>query len=165
MSKEIRQEIPQQQNFRLDNILVKNLSLEMPKDIVTPAFGNEPSVQLELRNATRLLSQTNYAEVVLEATVKVQNDDKIQLLIEVSQAGIFFVDQPDTELRQELLNIQAPELLYPYLSHLIADLMMRAGAPRMFLPPFNFRTVYERKKQLLEEKLANDQNNADKTVT
>lgn len=157
MTKEIRQEVPQERNFRLDNIMVKNLSLEMPKDIVTPSFGDEPTVQLELRNATRPLSRENYAEVVLEATVKVQNNDKIQLLLEVSQAGIFFVDESDADLRQEMLNIRAPELLYPYLSHLIADLMMRAGAPRMFLPPFNFRTVYERKKRILEEKLTDEQ--------
>lgn len=164
MNQEIRQEIPRDQSFHLDNILIKNLSLEMPQDIVTPTFGNEPSIQLELRNNARALSRKNCSEVVLEATVKVNNDNKIQLLLEVSLSGIFFIDQPDAQRRQEVINIHAPELLYPYLSHLISDLMMRAGAPRMFLPPFNFRNVYERKQQFMKEKLAQDAG-SDKMVT
>lgn len=151
--------ISQPSNFRLENILVKNLSLEIPKNVVTPSFSKDPTVQFELRNSSRPLSRDNYAEVLLEGTVRVRNgDEDLQLLIEVSQAGIFMLDEPDSEKRQRLLNIRAPEALYPYLSQLVADLMMRAGSPRIFLPPFNFESVYDKKRELLQKKMAEEEN-------
>ena len=152
----VKQEIPTQTQFRLDNILVKNLSLEMPENIVTPVYGSEPTVQLELRNTSRALSRDNFSEVVLEATVRIRNGEDLQLLIEMSQAGIFYIEETDTEKRQILLNVHAPEILYPYLTHLIVDLMIKAGAPRIFLPPFDFRAVYEKRRELLQKKLAEE---------
>ena len=76
--------------FRMENMLVKNLSVEMPDNVVAPEFANNPNVQLELRNSSRPLSRDNYYEVLLDATVRVRADEEIQLLIEASQAGIFF---------------------------------------------------------------------------
>ena len=147
--------------FRMENMLVKNLSVEMPDNVVAPEFANNPNVQLELRNSSRPLSRDNYYEVLLDATVRVRADEEVQLLIEASQAGIFFVQNAATEERRLLLNVHAAEMLYPYLSQLICDLMTRAGAPRIFLPPFNFRAVYQEKRRVMKEKLAEE--NGDKT--
>ena len=41
--------------FRMENMLVKNLSVEMPDNVVAPEFANNPNVQLELRNSSRVL--------------------------------------------------------------------------------------------------------------
>ncbi len=142
--------------FRLENMLVKNLSVEMPDAIVAPEFNNNPNVQLELRNSSRPLSRDNYYEVLLDATVRVRSEEETQLLIEASQSGIFFVDNIGAEERHRLMNIHAAEMLYPYLSQLISDMMSRAGAPRIFLPPFNFRAVYEEKRRAMEKKLAEE---------
>ena len=150
-----------QSQFGLENILVKNLSLEIPENIVAPTFGqgSEPTLQMELRNHSRPLSQDNMAEVVLEATVRVKSGDELQLLIEIAQAGIFRVQEEDAEKRQQLLGILAPEILYPYLSQLLSDMMGRAGAPRIFLPPFNFKAVYAKKQEALKQKLEADGGN------
>ena len=153
MAEVIQEEILQQRDFRLENILVKNLSLEIPKNVVTPSFEKEPTVQLELRNSSRPLSRDNYCEVLLEVTARVRSGENLQLLIEVSQAGIFFVGENDGDKRQSLLNVKAPEMLYPYLSSLVADLMSRAGSPRIFLPPFDFQAVYEKRQLLMKAQL------------
>lgn len=147
--------------FRMENMLVKNLSVEMPDNVVAPEFASNPNVQLELRNSSRPLSRDNYYEVLLDATVRVRADEEIQLLIEASQAGIFFVQNAAAEERRLLLNVHAAEMLYPYLSQLVCELMTRAGAPRIFLPPFNFRSVYQEKRRVMEEKLSEE--NGDKT--
>lgn len=144
----------QQTVFRLENILVKNLSLEIPPSVVSPAFKQEPTVKLELRNTARGLNRENYHEVVLEITLRLFSGEDLQLLIETSQAGVVFLQNAHGRLREEILNISAPEMLYPYASQMIGDLLMRAGAPRLFLPPFNFRALYAKKREAAEKKLA-----------
>ncbi|MGI9307344.1 MAG: protein-export chaperone SecB [Gammaproteobacteria bacterium] len=131
--------------FRVENILIKNVSLEIPSAVVSPSFSREPTVKLELRNSARPLSRENYYEALLETTVRLFSGEDLQLLAEISQAGVLFIQNADARAREEILNIQAPEILYPYAGHLAGDLLMRAGAPRMFLPPFNFRALYQKK--------------------
>ncbi len=143
-------------NFRMENLLVKNLSMEMPDDVVSPSFVKDANVQMEMRNTSRPLSRENYAEVVLEATVRVRDGEQTQLLIEVAQAGIFFVETDDAEVRQMLIHIHAAEMLYPYLSQLVSELMARGGAPRVFLPPFNFKALYEEKRNAIARQMASD---------
>lgn len=162
MQEAIKQEVVPDGTYRLENIFVKNLSLEIPSNVVTPSFDKEPTVQLELRNSSRPLSRDNYCEIMLEATARVRSGEDLQLLIEVSQAGIFFVGEEGNDKRQTFLNVKAPEILYPHLSYLIADLMSRAGAPRIFLPPFDFQAVYAQRKKMMEQQLA--EKNADKTI-
>jgi len=153
MAEVSREEVFHQEKYRLENILVKNLSLEIPTNVVTPSFDKEPTVQLELRNSSRPLSRENYCEVLLEVTARVRSGENLQLLIEVAQAGIFHVDENDGEKRQTFLNVKAPEILYPHLSYLVSDLMSRAGAPRIFLPPFDFQTVYDKRRQMMKAQL------------
>lgn len=145
--------------FRLENMLIKNLSLEIPENIVAPTFTKEkePNLQMELRNHSRPLSNSSYNEVILEATVRVKSGDDLQILIEVTQSGIFYVKEEDTEKRQLLLGVLSPEILYPYVSQIIADLLNKAGAPKIFLPPFNFKAIYEKKRQSMLEKLQKDE--------
>lgn len=143
-------------SFRLENILIKNLSLETPAKAVAPAFGKNPTMKMELRNTARRLSRENYYEVTLDANCRLLAGEETQLLIEATQAGVVFVENADAPLRDRILNIHAPEMIYPYVCQLAGDLLMRAGAPRLFLPPFNFRALYEQKRQAMEKKLAED---------
>lgn len=142
--------------FRLENILIKNLSLEMPSKVVAPTLGQNPTMKMELRNASRRLSRENYYEVTLDANCRLMSGEETQLLIEASQAGVVFIENADAALRERILNIHAPEMLYPYICQLTGDLLMRAGAPRLFLPPFNFRALYEQKRRAMEKQLAAD---------
>lgn len=140
-------------NFRLDSIVVKNLSLEIPENVVAPVFTKKPEVQLELRNKSRPLNRDHYYEVQLEAAVHIKSSGELQVLIEVQQAGIFYFEEKAGQRQQEFLGIHAPTMLYPYLTYLVGDLMSHAGAPRVFLPPFNFALAYEKKQELMQKKL------------
>ena len=151
--------------FRMENILIKNLSLEMPASIVTPTFKEDPTIKMELRNTSRKLNQDKYYEVVLEVTVRLMSGEEVQLLIELSQAGIVFMDNADNTQRENILNIHMPEMLYPYASQVISDLMSRAGVQRLFLPPFNFRALYEKKRQAVAEKLAAEKNESNPIIS
>lgn len=140
--------------LRVENILIKNLSLEIPEQVVAPSFQEEPTIKMELRNSSRQLSREDYYEVTLEVTMRLQSDGKVQLLIEAAQAGVVLLQNADERQREEALNIYAPEMLYPYTSQLLSELMIRAGSPRVFLPPFNFRTIYEKRRKAARQAMA-----------
>lgn len=134
-------------SFRMENILIKNLSLEMPAKVVSPTFSKTPTIKMELRNAARQLSRDNYYEVTLEVTFRLIDGEDVQLLIEAAQGGIVMLENVNAAQRDKILNIHVPEMLYPYCCQLMSDLMMRAGAPRLFLPPFNFQALHQQKQQ------------------
>ena len=143
--------------FRVENILVKNISLEIPERVAVPAFRGEPVVQFKMQNRTRPLSDAQRHEVSLDATATVSDGDAPQLLVEVSQAGIFRVEGASAAQLEFLLNVSAPEALYPYAAQLISDLASRAGAPRFFPPPFNFRELHRRKLEAIEKRARESQ--------
>ena len=145
------QKPPSRLVLRVENILVKNLSLEIPEKVVTPSFKEEPIIEMELRNFSRRLNREDCYEVTLEAVMRLQSGDQVQMLIELTQAGVVVLQHADERQRREFLNIHAPEMLYPYTSQLVGDLVMRAGGPRVFLPPFNFRAMYEKKRRAIQQ--------------
>ena len=142
--------------FRLENLLVKNISLEIPERVDAPTFRGEPAIRMEIRNRSRAFPRPHCHEVTLEATARINDGEETQLLVEVAQAGVFFMEGESERQREALLNVHAPEILYPYVSQLLSDLAARAGAPRFFPPPFNFRALYEQKLREVNKRLAGE---------
>ena len=138
--------------LRVDNILLKNVSLEMPDGVVAPRFSQNPNVNLEIRNSARQLDTPDRFEAALEITARVRDGDRTIILIEIAQAGVFVVAGATAAQKQTMLQVHAPEILYPYASQCVCDLMLRAGAPRIFLPPFNFKALFEKKREHLRRR-------------
>lgn len=136
--------------FRVENMFVKNISLEIPDRVDFPTFRAEPAIRMEMRNRARAYPRPNCHEVVLEVTARVNDGDDTQVLVEVAQSGVFFIQGETPRQREVMLNVHAPEILYPYVAQLLADLAARAGAPRFFPPPFNFRALYEQKRRAVD---------------
>ena len=142
--------------FRVENMLVKNISLEIPDRVDIPSFRGEPAIRMEMRNRARPFPRPHCHEVALEVTARVNDGEETQLLVEISQSGVFFIQGETPEQREILLNVHAPETLYPYVAQLLADLAARAGAPRFFPPPFNFRALYDQKRRALAKREKQD---------
>ena len=68
--------------------------------------------------------------------------DKIALLIEVQQAGIFqIVDVSEDELKS-LLACRCAEMLYPFSRQIISDLATQGGFPQLLLQPMDFEELF-----------------------
>ena len=64
-------------------------------------------------------------------------------LVEAKQAGIFEIRNiPEPTLRQ-LLGINCPGIIYPYLRAIVADVCTRAGFPPVTLSEVNFQAMFE----------------------
>jgi len=130
--------------FNIEKLYVKDVSFESPK---TPQIFNEPaSPQLNMNLSQRVerLNETTY-EVVLAVTLTCttgEGEGNTVYVAEVQQAGIFSLVGFEPNVIDALLGTQCPNILYPYVRQLIADLIQAGGFPPFLLQPISFDTLY-----------------------
>ncbi|MGL4605817.1 MAG: protein-export chaperone SecB, partial [Iodobacter sp.] len=84
-------------------------------------------------------------------------EDRTIFLVEVTQNGLFNIENvPEGEM-DPLLGIGCPSILFPYLREAVSDLTTRAGFPPLMLQPINFEAIYMQQRQQAEEQAANAQ--------
>jgi preprotein translocase subunit SecB len=130
-----------QQQLEIQRIYVKDLSLETPMapNIFKEEWRPEVAIDLDVKN--KQLDE-NLHEVVLKITVTVKIGEKVALLAEIDQAGIFFISGFDSKQLEHLLNAYCPTVLFPYAREGISDMTTRASFPQLNLAPVNFDALY-----------------------
>ncbi len=81
----------QQQQFAMQRIYTKDLSFESPS---TPEIFKkqwQPQVNVDLNTKSDKIDEEGNFEVVLTVTITAKVEDHTAFLIEVQQAGIFFI--------------------------------------------------------------------------
>ncbi|MBK2124633.1 protein-export chaperone SecB [Fangia hongkongensis] len=143
-----------QPNFVIQKIYTKDISFETPN---TPeVFKSEwkPDANVNVNTQSNIL-EGNVHEVELTLTVTVKNADKTAYLIEVTQAGIFTIENMPQDQIDPMLGAFCPTSLFPYAKEVIDSLINKAGFPQINLAPINFDALYMQK--------AAQQNTADAT--
>jgi preprotein translocase subunit SecB len=132
---------PQQPEFIIQRVYVKDLSLETPHS--PQAFQEEwqPELNLQFTMNTTDLGADNH-EIVLQITVTAKSKDKTLFLVEVKQAGLFTVKGFTEEQNHQVMSITCPTILFPYAREAVSDLVGRAGFPPLYLAPVNFEALY-----------------------
>lgn len=136
-----------QPQFALQQIYVKDLSFEAPN---TPAaFAQEkvePEIKLNLKNSHTAVATDTY-EIVLHVSVHATVKDNTLFLVEIDQAGIFFIKgYPPVEVNK-LIGTYCPTTLFPYVRETIASTIGKGGFPSMLLQPINFDALYAQASQ------------------
>jgi preprotein translocase subunit SecB len=139
-----------QQQFVMQRVYVKDMSFESP---VTPAvFKQEwkPQMGIDLRTQSNSLDDDNY-EVVLTLTVTAKLDDETAYLVEVQQAGIFFIRGMEGEDLRRVLAILCPNMLFPYARETIDGIVTKGTFPALMLAQVNFDALYQQALQRAKE--------------
>ena len=127
--------------FALQKIYLKDCSFESPNAPAIFAEQWNPGIQLNMHTTSSLVAE-NAHEVVLHTTLEAKLGDKVALLIEVQQAGIFqIVDASEEELKS-LLACRCAEILYPFSRQVISDLATQGGFPQLLLQPMDFEELF-----------------------
>lgn len=136
----------QQPTFSIEKIYVKDLSLEVPLAPKIFMQRETPQIDVQLHNQGGLVEEGIY-EIVLTVTVTAKvPQDQILFLVEVSQAGIFRLQNiPEADL-EPILGITCPNILFPYVRETISDMVSRAGFPPVLLNPVNFESLYHQQR-------------------
>lgn len=135
--------------FSINNIYVKDLSFESPN--APEIFNSEwqPNVDFDLQMGVKVLNEDEgIHEVTLHITVTVKvQESTTAFLIEVQQAGIFIVHRFEEEIRDQVLSITCPTVLFPYARETVSNLVQRGGFPQLLLPPINFEAMYAQQRE------------------
>ena len=78
-------------------------------------------------------------------TITVKAADKVIILVEGTQSGLFAIHGIPVEALQHVTNVVCPAMVYPYLRANLADLMNRANVPPVHLPEVNFEVLYQQR--------------------
>lgn len=127
-------------------IYLKDSSFESPNSPHCFENPEQPKIDVGVNlNANHI--QEDLFEMVLHIEVHANVGDKPLFLVSLDYAGVFeTVDCDNEEERQELLLVEAPMQLFPYVRQMVSNLTREGGFPAMTLTPINFREVYLQKK-------------------
>ena len=141
----------QEQQFIIQRIYVKDVSFEAPNSPGMFTQEWNPDTNLDLNTHVNPLSSDNY-EVELAITITVKSSDKTAFLVEVTQAGVFFITGYAQEQINHLLAAYCPNILFPYAREVIASLVSKGSFPELHLSPINFDALYARRVQAEQAK-------------
>ena len=135
-------EQPQQQ-FVMQRIYAKDLSFESPASPAVFKKQWQPKVSVDLNTKSDKIDEEGNYEVVLTVTITSKLDDETAFLIEVQQAGIFFIKGIEGESLRRVLATAAPNILFPYARENIDAICVKGGFPAVMLAPVNFDALYQ----------------------
>ncbi|MEZ5534749.1 MAG: protein-export chaperone SecB [Thiolinea sp.] len=136
----------QEPQFIIQRIYVKDVSFEAPN---SPAVFTEewkPDTDLDLNTSVNVVPGSNY-EVELSLTITVKSGEKVAFLVEVKQAGVFFISGYEQAQLNHLLAAYCPNTLFPYAREVISGLVSKGSFPEMHLSPINFDSLYAKRLQ------------------
>ena len=135
----------QQPVFSIEKVYVKDLSIELPNAPQCFLEREPAQIEVQVGSAGTAVGEGTF-EVVLRVTVTAKIGDKTQFLVEVSQAGIFVIQNvPESEI-EPIVAIACPNILFPYARETVSDAVTRAGFPPVLLAPVNFEAVYRQRQ-------------------
>ena len=137
------QEQQSQQQFSLQRIYTKDLSFESPASPAVFRQTWQPKVGVDMNTKSDKVDEEGNYEVVLTITVTAKIEEETAFLVEVQQAGIFFVPGIEGENLRGVLSTAAPNILFPYLRETIDSIVVKGGFPPVQLAPVNFDALYQ----------------------
>jgi preprotein translocase subunit SecB len=128
--------------FSIQRLYLKDLSLEQPNSPQILLEQGQPQVEINLGLGAEMVAEATF-EVTVTATVTTKINDKTLFLVEAKQGGIFEIRNIPEEALKQILGINCPGIIYPYLRAIVSDVCTRAGFPPVMLSEVNFQAMYE----------------------
>jgi preprotein translocase subunit SecB len=132
---------PQEQKAPRIEVLsqyIKDMSFENPKAPMSLTLEETPKAEVALDVDVLPIEEEgdNLYEVTLAIKVHTTGGEHTMFIIDLEYCGVFMIEAEDEGLKELLLCVQAPQLLFPYARQIISTTVASAG-----LPPFNLSPV------------------------
>lgn len=146
-------------NIKVISQYIKDLSFETPAspEIFLNNQG-KPDIDLSIDIDAKKISDEIY-EVILKITANAAVKDKKIFLFEASYAGLFALQNIEDEMIEQILLIYCPNLLFPFLRRLLANLTSDGGFPPLMIDPIDFNDLYSKRKKLTDSRPISDTKN------
>jgi preprotein translocase subunit SecB len=135
--------------FNLDKIYLQDASIELSKNIEilhplkSPQIDAKMNVNIDYETVE--LEQDLYRTIIkISAHAKIK--DESIMILEAEQAGIFTIKNIPQDQMELVLNIECPNIVFPYVRETVSNLSTKAGFPPIILSAINFAHIYQQKK-------------------
>lgn len=132
-----------QQQFVMQRIYTKDLSFESPATPNVFKAQWQPKINVDLNTKSNQIDEEGNFEVIITITITATVEEETAFLIEVQQAGIFFVAGFEGDDLRRLLGTAAPNILFPYARETIDTICVKGGFPAVMLAPVNFEALFQ----------------------
>ena len=133
--------------FSIEKLYVKDMSLEVPNAPQVFLEQGEPEVDMRVSTESAKLEE-GFHEVTVTVTVTAKLDnERVMFLNEVSQSGIFRLENIPEDDVKLLLAVACPNILFPYARETVSSTITRAGFPPVLLAPINFEAMYQQAQE------------------
>ena len=136
--------------FQIQRVYLKDLSLEQPNSPQILLEQTQPQVDINLGLSAQPIADGVF-EVEVTATVTTKVGDRTLFLVEGKQAGIFEIRNVPEDQMQAVIGVACPQIVYPYLRAVVADVITRAGFPPVHLAEINFQAMYEQQNAQVQQ--------------
>lgn len=157
MAEEEKPQAPADVQFLIQKVYVKDISFETPNSPEVFKVDWKPVVDMHMTNEATPIGD-NMFDVVLSITITVKIEEKTAYLVEVAQAGIFFIKNIPDDVVNQMLATACPNILFPFAREAVADIVTRGGFPQLLLSPVNFDAI-----RVQQERKASAKPNTDTT--
>jgi len=125
---------------------VRDLSFENPRAPNSlRAQAGPPQIDLSVEMNARARTDDLF-ESDLKLTVTATSENETVFQIELLYGGLFqLANIPEADIEQVLL-IECPRFMFPYVRRIIADLTGEGGFPPFLLDPIDFGAVYHARR-------------------
>ncbi|HUO98831.1 MAG TPA: protein-export chaperone SecB [Rhizomicrobium sp.] len=127
---------------------IKDLSFENPG--ATANASVRPQIELNVDLQVRQMQQEHF-EVEMKLRVSAKAEDRALFLLELVYAGLFQLHAIPDEVRQQVLLIEAPHILFPFARRIVADIIRDGGMPPLMIEPIDFAALYRAKAAQMQQ--------------
>lgn len=127
--------------FVLQRIYLKDMSFESPASPRVFTQPWQPQARVEVETHATRLPDDRY-EVVITLTLTAQQDNKTVLLIELQQAGLFWIAGFDENALPQVLHVTCPTMIFPYLRETVDSVSLKGSFPPVLLAPIDFAALH-----------------------
>jgi preprotein translocase subunit SecB len=134
--------------FQIVAQYTKDLSFENPSAPANP--NTRPQVDMGVDLQARQVDKELY-EVEMKLRVSATVESKPAFLLELAYGGLFMLHNIPDEVRTQVLLIEAPHIMFPFVRRIIADTVRDGGLPPLMIEPIDFAALYRAKAAELQQ--------------
>jgi preprotein translocase subunit SecB len=140
----------EQQFFGVISQYVKDLSFETV-NAASRLHGSQEQPQIDIHvdikaeKCNELSGDHDVYAVNLAVTINAKLD-KPMFILEMEYVGEFAISGFNEDILDQILNIECPRLLFPFVRTIIASTVGDGGFPPLYLSPIDFVEFYEERK-------------------
>lgn len=136
------------QSLRVVAQYLKDLSFENPgMGPLSRLRGTAPEISVNVNVEVSKIEgvEARYqVSVLLKAISKAKGSPLF--ILEATYTGIFEVTGFTDELTEQIVHIQCPALLFPFLRRIVGEKTVDGGFPPLYIDPIDFHSLYMQRK-------------------